>query len=133
MFRLSGGQIALRSASVVSRNNRCSCPDNGRNILSGYVKQGFQALCCCVLQEKLLIGFLAGPVSRKRRRDASAARRTPLADVSRCISAPLAFWSAITPLSEQSIDLGFETVEFPDFTGGQWMYRKPVFALNDDY
>jgi predicted dehydrogenase len=44
-----------------------------------------------------------------------------------------AAWSAITPLSEQSIDLGFETVEFPDFTGGQWMYRKPVFALNDDY
>lgn len=44
-----------------------------------------------------------------------------------------AAWSAITPLSEQSIDLGNETVEFPDFTGGQWMYRKPVFALNDDY
>lgn len=44
-----------------------------------------------------------------------------------------AAWSAITPLSEQSIELGFETVEFPDFTSGQWMYRKPVFALNDDY
>lgn len=44
-----------------------------------------------------------------------------------------AAWSAITPLSEQSIELGYETVEFPDFTGGQWMYRKPVFALNDDY
>jgi predicted dehydrogenase len=44
-----------------------------------------------------------------------------------------ATWSAITPLSEQSIDLGNETVEFPDFTGGQWMYRKPVFALNDDF
>ncbi|WP_276501128.1 Gfo/Idh/MocA family protein [Terrimonas pollutisoli] len=44
-----------------------------------------------------------------------------------------AAWSAITPLSEQSIELGNETVEFPDFTGGQWMYRKPVFALNDDY
>ena len=44
-----------------------------------------------------------------------------------------AAWSAITPLSEQSIELGFETVEFPDFTGGQWMYRKPLFALNDDY
>ncbi len=42
-------------------------------------------------------------------------------------------WSAITPLSEQSIELGHETVEFPDFTGGQWMYRKPVFALNDEY
>ncbi|MBK8494784.1 MAG: Gfo/Idh/MocA family oxidoreductase [Chitinophagaceae bacterium] len=44
-----------------------------------------------------------------------------------------AAWSAITPLSEQSIALGNETVEFPDFTAGQWMYRKPVFALNDDY
>jgi predicted dehydrogenase len=40
-----------------------------------------------------------------------------------------AAWSAITPLSEQSIELGNETVDFPDFTGGQWMYRKPVFAL----
>lgn len=44
-----------------------------------------------------------------------------------------AVWSAITPLSEQSIDSGNQTVEFPDFTGGQWMYRKPIFALNDDY
>src|SRR5689334_5933016 len=44
-----------------------------------------------------------------------------------------AAWSAITPLSEQSIELGHQTVEFPDFTGGQWMYRKPVFALNDEY
>lgn len=44
-----------------------------------------------------------------------------------------ATWSAITPLSEQSIALGNETVAFPDFTGGEWMYRKPVFALNDSY
>ncbi len=44
-----------------------------------------------------------------------------------------AAWSAITPLSESSIELGNQTVEFPDFTGGQWMYRKPVFALNDAY
>lgn len=44
-----------------------------------------------------------------------------------------AVWSAITPLSEQSIELGNETVEFPDFTGGQWMFRKPVFALDDRY
>ncbi len=44
-----------------------------------------------------------------------------------------AAWSAITPLSEQSIELGNETVAFPDFTGGQWSYRKPVFALNDVY
>ncbi|MEO5946267.1 MAG: Gfo/Idh/MocA family oxidoreductase [Chitinophagaceae bacterium] len=44
-----------------------------------------------------------------------------------------AAWSAITPLSEQSVELGNETVEFPDFTGGQWMYKKPLFAFNDDY
>lgn len=44
-----------------------------------------------------------------------------------------AAWSAITPLSEQSIELGNATVEFPDFTSGKWMHRKPVFALNDDY
>lgn len=44
-----------------------------------------------------------------------------------------ATWSAITPLSEQSIELGNETIDFPDFTGGKWMYRKPVFALNDEY
>ena len=44
-----------------------------------------------------------------------------------------AAWSAITPLSEQSISLGNETVDFPDFTSGQWMYRKPVFAVNNDF
>lgn len=44
-----------------------------------------------------------------------------------------AAWSAITPLSEKSIELGNETVEFPDFTGGQWMLRKPVFALNNEF
>lgn len=42
-------------------------------------------------------------------------------------------WSAITPLSETSISLGGETVEFPDFTHGQWMYRKNNFALDDSY
>ena len=44
-----------------------------------------------------------------------------------------AAWSAIIPLSEKSIEMGNETVAFPDFTGGQWMYKKPVFALNDDF
>ncbi|MGZ3858639.1 MAG: Gfo/Idh/MocA family protein [Flavisolibacter sp.] len=44
-----------------------------------------------------------------------------------------AAWSAITPLSEQSIALGNQTVDFPDFTGGQWMYRKPVFALGNEF
>lgn len=44
-----------------------------------------------------------------------------------------ASWSAITPLSETSIEKGNETVEFPDFTSGQWMYRKADFALDDSY
>src|SRR5690606_37258379 len=44
-----------------------------------------------------------------------------------------AAWSAITPLSEQSIAEGNENVEFPDFTNGNWKDRKPVFALNDEY
>ena len=44
-----------------------------------------------------------------------------------------ATWSAITPLSEHSIELGNQTVEFPDFTSGQWMYRKAIFSLDDKY
>jgi hypothetical protein len=42
-------------------------------------------------------------------------------------------WSAITPLSESSIQLGGESVDFPDFTGGKWMYRKNDFAVDDSY
>ncbi len=42
-------------------------------------------------------------------------------------------WSAITPLSEQSIAEGFKTVPFPDFTEGRWKTRKPIFALDDRY
>lgn len=44
-----------------------------------------------------------------------------------------AAWSAISPLSEQSIAGGSEPVFFPDFTRGRWMTRKPVFALDDSY
>lgn len=44
-----------------------------------------------------------------------------------------ASWSAITPLSENSIELGNETVAFPDFTGGKWMSRKNDFVLNNEY
>jgi hypothetical protein len=44
-----------------------------------------------------------------------------------------AAWSSITPLSESSIDMGNERVEFPDFTGGQWMYRKNDFALTGEF
>lgn len=42
-------------------------------------------------------------------------------------------WSAITPLSEQSIAEGFKTLAFPDFTEGQWKTRKPIFAFDDRY
>jgi Oxidoreductase family, NAD-binding Rossmann fold len=38
-----------------------------------------------------------------------------------------AAWSSITPLSEMSIELGNQTVDMPDFTGGQWMYRVNRF------
>lgn len=43
-----------------------------------------------------------------------------------------AVWCAITPLSEQSIALGGANVDFPDFTKGQWMYRKNNFALDEE-
>ena len=42
-------------------------------------------------------------------------------------------WSAITPLSEQSIAEGYKTLDFPDFTEGRWQDRKPIFAFNDRY
>jgi hypothetical protein len=44
-----------------------------------------------------------------------------------------ATWSAISPLSEKSIELGNQTVDFPDFTSGKWMSRKPIFAMGDDF
>lgn len=44
-----------------------------------------------------------------------------------------AAWSAVTPLSEKSIAAGGETLDFPDFTRGKWVKRKPVFALDDVY
>jgi len=44
-----------------------------------------------------------------------------------------AAWSVIGPLSEQSIAMGSHPVAFPDFTGGQWAKRKPIFALGDEY
>jgi hypothetical protein len=42
-------------------------------------------------------------------------------------------WSAITPLSEKSIAQNGASVEFPDFTSGQWKTRKNTFALDDSY
>ena len=44
-----------------------------------------------------------------------------------------AAWSAITPLSERSIAEGNAPQYFPDFTRGNWIKRKPVFALTDEY
>jgi hypothetical protein len=44
-----------------------------------------------------------------------------------------AAWSAITPLSELSIENNGAPQDFPDFTRGRWMKRKPVFALGDDF
>lgn len=42
-------------------------------------------------------------------------------------------WSAIAPLSEASVTRGGEPVTFPDFTKGQWMYRKNNFAIDDTF
>ncbi len=42
-------------------------------------------------------------------------------------------WSAITPLSEASIAQSNRTVQFPDFTRGQWRERQAIFALDDRY
>jgi hypothetical protein len=44
-----------------------------------------------------------------------------------------AAWSAISPLSEQSIKLNSTSVKVPDFTRGKWKTRKQNFALNDDF
>jgi predicted dehydrogenase len=40
-----------------------------------------------------------------------------------------AAWSAVSALSEMSIARGGALVDFPDFTRGQWIHRKPNFAL----
>jgi hypothetical protein len=40
---------------------------------------------------------------------------------------------AITCLSEQSIAQGSEPIPIPDFTGGKWMSRKAIFAIDDIY
>ena len=44
-----------------------------------------------------------------------------------------AAWMAVTALSEQSISQGSEPVQFPDFTRGKWVTRKPIFAFDDSY
>jgi hypothetical protein len=41
---------------------------------------------------------------------------------------------AISPLSEQSIALGSQPVNCPDFTNGKWMYQhQPIFGFRADY
>ena len=42
-------------------------------------------------------------------------------------------WSAITPLSEMSIAGANKTMDFPDFTAGKWLGRKPIFAFDGSY
>ncbi|WP_339722385.1 Gfo/Idh/MocA family oxidoreductase [uncultured Paraglaciecola sp.] len=49
-------------------------------------------------------------------------------DVYDCVS-----WAAVTCLTEQSIANGSEPVQFPDFTRGKWMTRKPIFGFDDRY
>lgn len=44
-----------------------------------------------------------------------------------------AAWSAITPLSEVSIANNGESQDFPDFTRGNWMKRKPYNWIKDSY
>lgn len=44
-----------------------------------------------------------------------------------------AAWSAITPLSEISIENNGEPQEFPDFTRGQWIARKPYDWMKEEY
>ncbi len=44
-----------------------------------------------------------------------------------------AAWSAITPLSELSIENNGEPQDFPDFTRGIWVKRKPYNWIKDTY
>ncbi|RMB63910.1 gfo/Idh/MocA family oxidoreductase [Dokdonia sinensis] len=44
-----------------------------------------------------------------------------------------AAWSAITPLSETSIANNGEPQDFPDFTRGLWVSRKPYNWIKDTY
>ncbi|QTE23712.1 Gfo/Idh/MocA family protein [Polaribacter cellanae] len=44
-----------------------------------------------------------------------------------------AAWSSITPLSELSIENNGEPQDFPDFTRGNWVKRKPYKWIKDTY
>ncbi len=44
-----------------------------------------------------------------------------------------AAWSAISPLSEQSIAGNNKPVDIPDFTRGKWKTNQPIFGLTDNF
>jgi hypothetical protein len=44
-----------------------------------------------------------------------------------------AAWSAVSALSEMSVARGGALVDFPDFTRGQWIKRKSVFAYDTKF
>ncbi len=44
-----------------------------------------------------------------------------------------AAWSAVTPLSEMSIENNGEPQDFPDFTRGMWIKRKPYEWMKDSF
>lgn len=44
-----------------------------------------------------------------------------------------AAWSAVTPLSELSVANNGEPQDFPDFTRGKWIARKPYNWIKDDF
>lgn len=44
-----------------------------------------------------------------------------------------AAWSAVTPLSEASIENNGAPQDFPDFTRGQWIKRKPYNWIKEDF
>jgi hypothetical protein len=44
-----------------------------------------------------------------------------------------AAWSAVSALSEMSVARGGSLVDFPDFTRGKWIKRKPAFAQDEKY
>ncbi|SHG58362.1 Predicted dehydrogenase [Fodinibius roseus] len=58
--------------------------------------------------------------------------------IKRDVSPPMdvydaAAWSAIGPLSEESIAQGGHPVQFPDFTGGKWMHNEQIFHVDGEY
>ena len=44
-----------------------------------------------------------------------------------------AAWSAVTPLSVVSIENNGAPQDFPDFTRGQWIQKKPYNWIKEDF